>query len=139
MGSISTHVSVVQRQLWLQRSVSGMTPAKAYDQARKEFYKLRHQEDVQRRVAQEEAASTGAYFHKSTLDVGMELEDKQFEEWKAWATKEVQLAEQQRSAMYAGQENQAMDLGEGEAETEAAVGAVSGAVPGPGQAAKETA
>ena len=80
----------------------GIKPAQAYDQARKEFYDLRLQEDVERRVAKEEAMSTGAYFGKSALDIGMELEDKEHEKWKEWATKEVALAEQRQAAMYTG-------------------------------------
>ncbi|KAL8945917.1 MAG: hypothetical protein Q9222_007612, partial [Ikaeria aurantiellina] len=78
--------SVIQRQLHLlQHSQPPMTSAKAYDIARKEFYDLRLQQDIERRVAKEEAMATGAYFGKSVLQVGMELEDKVFEEWKAWA------------------------------------------------------
>ncbi len=124
---------MIQRQTWLQENVPGISPATAYDQARKEFYKLRLQEDVQRRVAQEEALSTGAYFHKSTMEVGMELEDRQYEEWKAWAVKEVQLAEQRRNAMYTGQESQSTDLSP--EEEEAAVDEVGDAVPAQGQSA----
>lgn len=122
--------------MWLQSNIPDITPAKAYDQARKEFYKLRLQEDIQRRVAQEEALATGAYFHKSTLEVGMELEDRQFEEWKAWAIKEVQLGEQRRNAMYTGQENQAMDLDPEDAETQAGIEEISGSVPAQGQSAQ---
>ncbi|KAL8634826.1 MAG: hypothetical protein Q9228_007616, partial [Teloschistes exilis] len=59
-----------------------MTPARAYDQARKEFYERRLHQDVERRIAKEEAVATGAYFGKTILQVGMELEDKVFEDWK---------------------------------------------------------
>lgn len=82
-----------------------MTSAKAYDQARQEFYAIRHQEDVERRVAKEEALATGAYFGKSMLEIGMELEDKTYEAWKEWAQKEVEVIEQQRSATYTGVES----------------------------------
>lgn len=81
-----------------------MTSAKAYDQARHEFYAIRHQEDVERRVAKEEALATGAYFGKSMLEIGMELEDKTYESWREWAQKEVEVIEQQRSAQYTGAE-----------------------------------
>jgi len=94
--------SVIQRQLWLLHNVPGMTSAKAYDQARKEFYSIRHEEDIERRIAKEEALSTGAYFGKSILEIGMELEDQAYESWKQWATKEIQVIEQQRSAAYTG-------------------------------------
>jgi small subunit ribosomal protein S23 len=79
---------VVQRQLWLINNV-GMDSNVAYDKARKEFYALRHEEEVERRVAREEASYVGAYFGKSVLDVSMELEDKTYERWKEWATLEV--------------------------------------------------
>ncbi|OBT86355.1 hypothetical protein VE02_03803 [Pseudogymnoascus sp. 03VT05] len=96
--------SVIQRQLWLLKNKPDMTSAKAYDQARKEFYDFRHQEDVERRVAKEEALATGAYFGKSMLEIGMELEDKTYESWKQWAQNEVEVIEQQRSAQYTGAE-----------------------------------
>ena len=64
-----------------------MTPDQAYDHARHEFYAVRHEEDVERRVAKEEALATGAHFGKTYLEIGMELEDKIFEAWKAWALK----------------------------------------------------
>lgn len=111
--------SVIQRQMWLQDNVPNISKAQAYDRARKEFYKLRLQEDIQRRVAKEEALATGAYFHKSTLEVGMELEDKQYEEWKAWAIKEIQEAEQRQNAMYTGQADESEDLSADDPETEA--------------------
>lgn len=77
-----------------------MTTAKAYDQARKEFYDLRLQEEVEQRVAKEEALATGAYFGKSALQIGMELENEEWERWKEWAAKEHTLSEQRRAAMY---------------------------------------
>ena len=115
--------------MWLQNNVLNMSPAKAYDQARKEFYKLRLQEDVQRMIAQEEASATGAYFHKSTLEVGMELEDKQYERWKTWGIKEVQLAEQRRNSMYTGQDNQAMDVPSDDSDIEAGIEEISDTLP----------
>ena len=96
-----------------------MRKAGAYDQARKEFYELRLHEDVRRRVAKEEALATGAYFHKSTLEVGMEIEDKQYEGWKEWAIKQVKELEQRQNAMYTGQDNESMDLSPEDPETEA--------------------
>ena len=92
--------SVVQRQMWLLHNKPGITPAKAYDQARKEFYALRLREDVERRVAKEEALATGAYFGKTNLEVGMELEDQEYERWKAWASKEIIFTAQIQASMY---------------------------------------
>ena len=79
---------------------SGLSKDQAYDVARREFYKLRHQEEVEQRVAQEEARMMGAYFDKSPLQVGMELEDKTYESWKAWAAKETAKYEAMRSKAY---------------------------------------
>jgi small subunit ribosomal protein S23 len=82
--------------------VPDISNAQAYDVARKEFYALRHEEEVERRIAREEAAWTGAYFGKSALEVGMELEDKTYESWKAWATREAEAIDLQRTAAYTG-------------------------------------
>lgn len=102
MNDANDYCSVIQRQLWLLQNIPHMTSSRAYDQARQEFYAIRHQEDVERRVAKEEALSTGAYFGKSVLEIGMELEDKIYEDWKAWATEEITVIEQQRNAAYTG-------------------------------------
>ena len=101
-----------------------MTSSKAYDQARREFYAIRHQEDVERRVAKEEALATGAYFGKSQLEIGMELEDKVFEDWKEWATKEVEAIAQQRSSQYTGGEEAEAASADGAAADDANVGSV---------------
>ena len=121
--------------MWLKANEPKMTQERAYDKARKEFYQLRLQEDVQRRVAREEALATGAYFHKSTLEVGMELEDKQYEEWKAWAIKQVKEAEQRQNAMYTGQDNESMDLSVNDPETEAGLEEIEDALPAQDQSA----
>ncbi|KAH6657655.1 37S ribosomal protein Rsm25 [Truncatella angustata] len=80
---------VVQRQLWRVHNVPGMTMDEAYDVTRKEFYRLRQEEDIERRVAVEEARIVGSYFGQTYLQVGMGLEDKTHERWKKWATKEI--------------------------------------------------
>ena len=69
-----------------------LSQAEAYDTARKEFYELRQKEDIERRIAKEEALSTGAYFGMSPLEVGMQLEDQKFEEWREWATVQITTA-----------------------------------------------
>lgn len=78
----------------------GMRKEQAYDQARKEFYKLRQQEEIEQRIAVEEARMYGAYFGKTQLQVGMELESNIYERWKTWATDEIAKAETERSAAY---------------------------------------
>jgi small subunit ribosomal protein S23 len=70
-----------------------MSKQKAYDVTRRDFYRLRQEEEVERRIALEEARYVGAYFGKSRLDVGMLLEDREFENWKVWAGKEAQKRE----------------------------------------------
>lgn len=79
-----------------------MSKNQAYDMARKEFYALRHEEEVERRVAKEEALWTGAYFGKGFLEISDELENKTYEGWKAWAIKEVETMERQKDAAYTG-------------------------------------
>ncbi|KAH8596454.1 mitochondrial ribosomal protein S25 [Bisporella sp. PMI_857] len=93
--------SVVQRQLWLM-NVAGMSNSQAYDIARKEFYAVRHEEEVERRVAKEEATWVGAYFGKGALEIGMEVEDKSYEDWRAWATTEVEAIQRRKDAAYTG-------------------------------------
>ena len=121
--------------MWLLQNVHNMTKAGAYDQARKEFYELRLHEDVRRRVAKEEALATGAYFHKSTLEVGMEIEDREYEEWKKWAIKQVKDLEQKLNAMYTGQDNESMDLSPDDPDTEAGLEEISDNLPAQDQSA----
>ncbi|PHH59534.1 hypothetical protein CDD81_2896 [Ophiocordyceps australis] len=80
--------SVVQRQMWLMQN-NAMSKAQAYDMARQEFYFVRQKQDIERRVAVEEARWTGAYFGTPPIDVGMMLEDHVFEKWKSWAGKQL--------------------------------------------------
>lgn len=79
---------MVQRQLYLIEE-QNMPTRKAYDQARREFYRLRQLEEVERRIAVEEARYVGAYFGKTRTDVGLQLEDAEYEKWKVWAEKET--------------------------------------------------
>lgn len=134
---MSTVNSVIQRQLHLMHDSSRpLSRSAAYDKARKEFYRLRLKQDIERRVSQEEATSTGAYFGKSALEIGQELEDKNFEDWKVWAEGQVVEAEQKKASLYSGNENAGMDLEDGEAETEAAEEMVElDALPAQGQEA----
>ena len=98
LEQVAKSKSVIQRQLWLLRNNPQISRAQAYDQARKEFYELRLREEVRRQVAKEEAMATGAYFGKSAIDIGLELEDKEYERWKKYAEKQVVLIEQRRAA-----------------------------------------
>ncbi|KAJ5812194.1 hypothetical protein N7474_008495 [Penicillium riverlandense] len=115
--------SVVQRQLYLLNTVPNMTKSEAYDQARQEFYRLRLKEDIERRVAAEEAEATGAIFGPRHLDMGMEGENQQFERWKKWAQREAQIIEQRKAALSGApeiMEEQAVSLEEPEEEAPAA-------------------
>ncbi|KAL2755283.1 hypothetical protein ACRALDRAFT_2104448 [Sodiomyces alcalophilus JCM 7366] len=108
---------VVQRQLWLMHN-KGMSQDYAYDVARREFYALRQEEEIERRVAREEARYVGAYFGKNRLDISQILEDKEFETWKKWAAQEVATLERNRRAQYAsfGDEDGASEDAEAEIE-----------------------
>ncbi|PYH73880.1 mitochondrial 37S ribosomal protein mS23 [Aspergillus vadensis CBS 113365] len=101
--------SVVQRQLWLLNNVPDMTKSAAYDIARREFYRLRLQEDIERRVAAEEAEATGAVFGPTRLQIGMDLENKEYERWKEWAKLQAQLSDQRMAAFLGAPEVQAAE------------------------------
>lgn len=102
----------------------------AYDIARKEFYAVRHRQDIERRVAREEALFTGTEFGPSALDVGMQLEDQKFEEWREWATAQITTQKQMQGAAYTGNENTELDLGVDDPATQEGLDEVSGSVPG---------
>ena len=70
----------------------------AYDIVRHEFYRLRQEEEIEKRVAQEEAKHVGAYFGQTRIDVAHTLEDREFENWKLWAGKETERMEQSRNS-----------------------------------------
>ncbi len=78
-------------------AVPGITKDQAYDQVRKEFYRLRQEEEIERRVALEEARMVGAYFGKNRIQIGMGVEDIQFEKWKKWAESERDKAAVERA------------------------------------------
>ncbi|GAM87204.1 hypothetical protein ANO11243_052260 [Dothideomycetidae sp. 11243] len=101
--------SVVQRQIWLMQN-KGLSKGEAYDVARKEFYLRREREEVTRRVAKEEALYSGAQFGMSALEVGMQLEDKAFEDWKLWAQNEVTILRQVQGSAYSGSDVTESDL-----------------------------
>lgn len=81
-------------------NIEGISREEAYDKARREFYALRQEEEIERRVAQEEARMVGAYFGKNFLQVGMQLEDQQFEAWKKWAGKQIEAVKAEQNAAY---------------------------------------
>lgn len=92
---------VVQRQLWLMyNDPTRPSREQAYDMARKEFYALRHQEQVEVRIAQEEARHVGAYFGKNRMQVSMGLEDLEYERWKKFAEEETERINAQRQGAY---------------------------------------
>lgn len=81
-----------------------MEAMQAYDKARKEFYDLRMQEDIERRIATEEARATGAHFGKGYMDIGLELEAKALADWKTKAIELLTLKAGQRAAFSGGTE-----------------------------------
>jgi small subunit ribosomal protein S23 len=87
--------------MWLMEN-EGLERDEAYDRARREFYHARLREDVERRIAKEEAEAYGAYWGMSMSEVGMELEDREYERWKAWAENEIAELELRRASAYTG-------------------------------------
>lgn len=71
--------------------------AAAYDMARKEFYAVRRKQEVQRRVAREEALAVGAIFGPSALEFGMKLEDQAWDKFRKSASMHLDALEVQRS------------------------------------------
>lgn len=86
---------VEEKWVWLLKDA-------AYDVARKELYEQRHSDEVEARVAREEALHTGAWFGKDRNEIGMELENATFDKWKVWARQQVVQMEQARNAAYSG-------------------------------------
>lgn len=93
--------AVVQRQQWLMQN-QNLSEAAAYDTARKEFYRARHMQDIEQRVSREEALLHGGIFGMSAIEVGMQLEDKAFESFKAFATKRAKERKAVSQAAYTG-------------------------------------
>ena len=81
--------------MWLMKHAHMTKPA-AYDRARKEFYQVRREQEIERRIAKEEALHYGAYFGKSTLEVSEELEDEVWEKWKEKAVAHLEQLQVQR-------------------------------------------
>ena len=102
---------------------NALSPAAAYDLARKEFYRLRHSREIEARVAREEALSTGAFFGPGPNEIGMKLEDKEYEAWKAWAAKEIERMKQLQGSAYTGMENEEASEEAGVAEVAEGAGA----------------
>lgn len=87
----------------------GLSKAAAYDAARREFYALRQQEEIERRVAVEEARMYGGYFGQTDLQVGMAMEDAAYEAWKKWATDNIARLEADKEAATANVVDSAID------------------------------
>lgn len=68
-------------------------------------------EDVERRVAHEEALHTDAQFGPSAMDIGMQLESEEYDRWRAWAGKEADIIQQRQASMYTGTETGATEEG----------------------------
>ncbi|KAH9808841.1 Mitochondrial ribosomal protein S25 [Teratosphaeria destructans] len=94
--------AVIQRQAYLLSI--GHSMAASYDMARKEFYRYRHAREVESRVAREEALASGAFFGPGPNEVGMQLEDRQYDSWKAWAEKEITALKHLQGSSYTGME-----------------------------------
>ncbi|KAI4795129.1 hypothetical protein E4T45_12238, partial [Aureobasidium sp. EXF-8846] len=106
------------------------TKAGAYDKARKEFYDVRHTQEIERRVAREEALWTGAEFGPSPLATGMQLEDQKYEEWREWAAKEIMAIKQLSGSSGSGRDQDALLDPETDADVASALDEVESSVPG---------
>ena len=98
--------SVIKRQHALMHpadpeTTQPLSRAAAYDKARRELYNRRAFDEMESRIAKEEALAVGAEFGASAQDVGMYLENCEFDRWRTWANEQVTLQEQARAASYA--------------------------------------
>lgn len=84
--------------MWLMENEK-LSQTQAYDKARKEFYDVRMKEDIERRVALEEAKAVGATFGKTYWDLGVELEGQVLEKWKEQASQLAILKKGRIAAM----------------------------------------
>jgi small subunit ribosomal protein S23 len=82
--------SVVQRTLYMME-VEGRNSKDAYDLARKEFYRLRMKQDIERRIAREEAIAVGANFGLSYMEISLENEGKIIDQWRTEAVADFNL------------------------------------------------
>lgn len=112
--------SVVQRQMWLMKHRS-LSKASAYDHARREFYAHRHLSEIRSRIAKEEAQHVGAYFGKGPLEIGMQLEDQSWENWKRWAASQIEDEQAMRAQMFSGQQAEGSSADMSSAEYESAI------------------
>ena len=81
-----------------------LTKSQAYDLARRQLYTHRHFEDIERRIAREEALHTGAYFQPGPNALAAPLEDAKFDAWREWAARRVASLSNMRMAGYSGSE-----------------------------------
>lgn len=112
--------SVVRRQMFLienykpqpgEKADAETIAQRAYDQARKEFYQLRLDQDVEREVAKEEAQHLGTHeeelfiynnIGQSQIERNLKLEDDALEDWRNWAIKDIQDQKNKAASMFAG-------------------------------------
>jgi small subunit ribosomal protein S23 len=104
---------VVQRQLHLleqQRTSAAsndsisdedqLATELAYDQARKEFYKIRLRQDIEREVAKEEAIHYGSHFIADKNERALHIEDEAYENWKTWAMEKTEVTRVQLATAF---------------------------------------
>lgn len=58
------------------------------------------QEDIQRRIATEEALATGAVFDKSYVDIMFEREGQVLQDWRIKAAQDLAIRKHRRNAAY---------------------------------------
>ncbi|KAK1094271.1 mitochondrial ribosomal small subunit component [Friedmanniomyces endolithicus] len=118
--------AVVQRTNSLLNS--GIPSSHASAIALAEFARHQHYTETSLRVAREEALATGAFFGPGPLEIGMMLEDRQYDGWRQWAEKEIVALKQLQGSAYTGQgiegsgQDAALDAGTVDAEEGVAKG-----------------
>jgi len=91
---------------------------------------VRHAQEHEARIAREEALSAGSFFGPGPIEIGMQLEDKEYEGWRKWADKEIMALQHLNGSAYTGTETEEAGFGESEELESDALQEISESVPG---------
>ncbi|CCE62494.1 hypothetical protein TPHA_0C03420 [Tetrapisispora phaffii CBS 4417] len=125
LGKALDGENVVQRAMYLMKKKLIMIFQKHTIKARYEFYRVRMQSEIEEQVAQEEAEMFGSVFGPSTIEFGMDQEQKVIDVWKRKAIAETELMEAKRtnpSETWAQEKEEDVNYPDGEQITEEATG-----------------
>ncbi|OLL22576.1 37S ribosomal protein S25, mitochondrial [Neolecta irregularis DAH-3] len=101
--------SVVQRAVWLMNQTDPLSEQQAYEYACQEFYAVRAHEEIESRIAEDEARAYGTSF-TSYIEIGMKLQTEAIERWRERASRETAIMAQRKTAVVAPTELESLDV-----------------------------